>query len=135
MNGWAVKNAKGEIVRLRMTQATASLEEGETCVPVVIQEAGSGEVAPIAWLHNDPDRIDVCHTRTKEIWLGAWPKQVEHYTIPLYAHPPASADEGIRILKLIAELEYTENGMYTNAGKVAQQMAKTFLEAAAKGRP
>lgn len=43
-------------------------------------------VRPAAWMHDQPDRFDVIHAEAKALWLKAWPKQVEHYTIPLYRH-------------------------------------------------
>lgn len=43
-------------------------------------------VMPVAWLHDKPERYDVVHDEAKALWLKAWPKQVEHYTIPLYRH-------------------------------------------------
>jgi hypothetical protein len=39
---------------------------------------------PVAWMHDGEGRYDVCHRVAKDLWLNAWPKQVEHYTIPLY---------------------------------------------------
>lgn len=41
--------------------------------------------APAAWLHAEHRTAYVITNRVKEIWLGADPKHVEHYTIPLYA--------------------------------------------------
>jgi len=38
----------------------------------------------VAWLHDDPSRYDVIHDAAKSLWLKSFPKQVEHYTIPLY---------------------------------------------------
>jgi hypothetical protein len=40
---------------------------------------------PVAWLRDDGlDEPVACITnRVKEIWLAAWPQQVERYTIPL----------------------------------------------------
>lgn len=44
------------------------------------------KVEPRAWLHDGSKEhvIDVVTERIKMIWLGAAPKHVEHYTIPLY---------------------------------------------------
>lgn len=42
-------------------------------------------VRPVAWLHDQQGRYDVVHDEVKALWLKAWPKQVEHYTIPRYA--------------------------------------------------
>ena len=41
---------------------------------------------PVAWLHDQEGRYDVVHDEAKQLWLKAWPKQVEHYTIPLFRH-------------------------------------------------
>jgi len=41
---------------------------------------------PVAWLHEHPERCDVVHDEARALWLRARPKQVEHYTIPLYRH-------------------------------------------------
>lgn len=45
----------------------------------------AGPDKPVAWLRDDGlDEPVACITnRVKEIWLAAWPKQVERYTIPL----------------------------------------------------
>lgn len=57
-----------------------------------------------AWLHDDPERIDVCHDKAKNVWLKAWPQQVEHYTIALYRHPnPAPFIKAQRDEKVIFE--------------------------------
>jgi hypothetical protein len=59
-----------------------------------LQEAGARE--PVAWMHEcrhlDCDAEDgaVISAKSKEIWMGAKPEHVEHYTIPLYAHPPTT---------------------------------------------
>ena len=54
--------------------------------------AGCVQGEPVAWLHNDPDRLDVIHHKAKELWLKAWPKQVEHYTISLYTQAGVPED-------------------------------------------
>lgn len=59
-------------------------------------------VRPVAWLHDQPGRYDVVHDEAKAFWLKAWPKQVEHYTIPLYRHAerqPLSTDAACALLK------------------------------------
>ena len=59
-------------------------------------------VRPVAWLHDQPGRYDVVHDEAKAFWLKAWPKQVEHYTIPLYRHverQPLSTDAACALLK------------------------------------
>jgi hypothetical protein len=52
---------------------------------------------PVAWMHDQPGRVDVIHKQVKDLWLkmgqpaGFYkevaPAKVEHYTIPLYAAP------------------------------------------------
>jgi hypothetical protein len=56
------------------------------------------DAEPVAWLHdcppgNDCDAEDgaVISARSKAIWMEAKPEHVEHYTVPLYRHPPAVA--------------------------------------------
>ena len=59
-------------------------------------------VRPVAWMHDQPERYDVVHNEAKALWLKAWPKQVEHYTIPLYRHErrePLSTDAACALLK------------------------------------
>jgi len=59
-------------------------------------------VRPVAWLHDQPERYDVVHDEARALWLKAWPKQVEHYTIPLYRHAerqPLSTDAACALLK------------------------------------
>lgn len=59
-------------------------------------------IRPIAWLHDQPERYDVIHDEVKELWLRAKPKQVEHYTIPLYRRDlrePMSTDAACALLK------------------------------------
>lgn len=57
---------------------------------------------PTAWMHDQPERYDVVHDKAKALWLEAWPKQVEHYTIPLYRHAarqPLSTEDARALLK------------------------------------
>ena len=59
-------------------------------------------VRPVAWLHDQPERYDVVHDEAKALWLRALPKQVEHYTIPLYRHSerqPLSTEDACALLK------------------------------------
>ena len=59
-------------------------------------------VRPVAWLHDLPERYDVLHDEARALWLKAWPKQVEHYTIPLYRHEqrePLSTEAACALLK------------------------------------
>jgi len=56
-------------------------------------------VMPVAWLHDQHERYDVVHDKAKALWLKAWPKQIEHYTIPLYDQSALdkAADEILRL--------------------------------------
>lgn len=59
-------------------------------------------VTPVAWLHDQPNRYEVVHDEVKTLWLMAWPKQVEHYTIPLYRHQerePLSTEAACALLR------------------------------------
>lgn len=56
----------------------------------------------IAWFHDQEGRYDVIHNEVKELWLKSVPKQVEHYTIPLYLwleREPLSTDEACALLR------------------------------------
>lgn len=59
---------------------------------------------PVAWAHNQQGRYDVIHNEAKKLWLNANPKQVEHYTIPLYSHTdnkPLSTEAACALLKSV----------------------------------
>ena len=65
-------------------------------------------VRPAAWMHDQPGRFEAIHAEAKELWLKAWPKQVEHYTIPLYRHAerqPLSTDEACALLKNVLGID------------------------------
>lgn len=65
-------------------------------------------VRPAAWMHDQPDRFDVIHAEAKALWLKAWPKQVEHYTIPLYRHQerqPLSTDDACALLRNVLGID------------------------------
>lgn len=67
----------------------------------------------IAWLHDDPDRYDVIHTEAKKVWLKAFPKQVEHYTIPLYYHKDRQAlstDEACALVRKVIGIDPISDG-------------------------
>ena len=79
-------------------------DKGRTVSHKTMQEHGQVEcmVTPVAWLHDQPERYDVIHDEVKELWLRAKPKQVEHYTIPLYRRDlrePMSTDAACALLK------------------------------------
>ena len=72
------------------------------------------EQEPVAWMHDNEGRVDVCHDSVKKLWIKVRQKQntqfmreivpckVEHYNIPLYAYPkpaaPAVPEELIKLL-------------------------------------
>lgn len=61
-------------------------------------------VRPDAWMHDEPNRFEVIHNASKELWLKAWPKQVEHYTVPLFRHAerqPLSTEAARALLKCV----------------------------------
>lgn len=65
-------------------------------------------VRPVAWLHDQPGRYDVAHDMAKALWLKACPKQVEHYTIPLYLHEhrePLSTEAACALLKNVLGID------------------------------
>ena len=61
------------------------------------------EQEPVAWMHDNEGRVDVCHDSVKKLWIKVGQKQntqfmreivpckVEHYNIPLYAEPKPAA--------------------------------------------
>jgi hypothetical protein len=67
---------------------------------LLVGSSAGGDETPVAWMHDctDPKNCDigavngVIHDEVKRLWLEVKPKQVEHYTIPLYRRPaPAAA--------------------------------------------
>ena len=56
------------------------------------------DAEPVAYMHNTEGRVDVIHVSVRDLWLKCGqssgfyrekvPCKVEHYTIPLYTHPP-----------------------------------------------
>lgn len=57
---------------------------------------------PVAWMHEHPERYDVVHGEARSLWLQVHPKQVEHYTIPLYRHKrrkPMSTDAACELIR------------------------------------
>jgi hypothetical protein len=55
-------------------------------------------VRPVAWLHSEDGRYDVLHDEVKALWLKARPKQVEHYTIPLYVQKQLNTEEACALI-------------------------------------
>jgi len=61
-------------------------------------------VRPDAWMHDEPNRFEVIHDASKELWMKAFPKQVEHYTVPLFRHAerqPLSTESACALLKSV----------------------------------
>jgi len=68
-----------------------------------LRDAPPAKVEPVAWMHDrpGPGHVDVIHHTVKDLWLKVGqtqniqfmrelvPCKVEHYTTPLYDHPPA----------------------------------------------
>lgn len=70
-------------------------------------------VRPVAWLHDDSERVDVVHDEAKTLWLHVRPKQVEHYTIPLYLREhkqQLSTDEACTLIKNTLGASAVEDG-------------------------
>lgn len=91
------------------TCADCRTERTETMTTTPIA-AGPNDVTvrPAAWMHDQSDRFDVIHAEAKALWLKAWPKQVEHYTIPLYRHQerqPLSTDDACALLRNVLGID------------------------------
>ena len=83
-------------------------------------------VRPVAWLHDQPERYDVVHDEAKALWLKAWPKQVEHYTIPLYRRERDAAWWAL-VMGAAAALEDAANCLREpDAKKAAEGAAKHY---------
>ena len=49
-----------------------------------IEYAAAAKQKPIvAYMHDGENRFDVVHAAVKQVWDGARPSHLEHYTIPL----------------------------------------------------
>ncbi len=112
--------------------ANARLHEVATACATAEQErdAALARVAelerqePVAWMHDQPNRVDVIHRDVKELLQRVpgsnrgihRPLDVsEHYTIPLYAHPVAQAQHSVldddMVLQIFADnAEHSERG-------------------------
>ena len=87
-------------------------------------------VRPVAWLHDGDGRYDVVHDKAKALWLKAWPKQVEHYTIPLYRREQDAAWWAL-VMEAAAALEDAANCLRDpDAKKAAEGAAKHYRTAA-----
>lgn len=111
-NGWgcaghedvkAALNELREIMRNNFQSAAPSAPPGAQPVQdKPDQNAGR----PIAWLHNDPDRIDVCHDEAKKVWMTVRPTHVEHYTIPLFRNDDIAA--AVKLLDEILSIGFED---------------------------
>lgn len=75
---------------------------GGTERPTGAEQATEESDGPIAWLHDQPGRYEVLHEKVKALWMKSYPKQVEHYTIPLYQYvkrQPLSTEAARALLK------------------------------------
>lgn len=74
-----------------------ALEKQEGTLPIAAStrpdEHAGDSGPPDAWLHEDQQSAYVITDRVKGLWLASWPKQVEHYTIPLYRDALKTASE------------------------------------------
>ena len=74
-----------------------------------------GAVPVIAWMHDDPNRVDVIHNKVKDFIVKASPlnhrpmDKAEHYTIPLYAAPQQPA-QGQWISNKLSPLSQEHSG-------------------------
>lgn len=82
------------------------------------------EAEPVAWLHDDPARIDVIHAKVKAVLVGArdnagyllrpQPDKSEHYSIPLYTHPPRARGQEAEPAQWISDPHDIEQGQMLN---------------------
>jgi len=122
--GDAIVSIVGErdAARAQLARASAAL--------VVEQE-------PVAWLHDTEGRVDVIHSQVKQLWLkmgqpnGFYrekvPCRVEHYTIPLYAHPQPSADDARRTLLEVSKVGFEFAATLTDHNLVHEFNGKEYL--------
>lgn len=99
------------------------MTETMTTTPIA---AGPNDVTvrPAAWMHDQPDRFDVIHAEAKALWLKAWPKQVEHYTIPLYRHQerqPLSTDDACALLRNVLGIDPVLDGNMLKMLRMVEQ--------------
>lgn len=94
---WALVTGKGYV---NVTTAIAKLEQERDAVLARVAELERQE--PVAWMHDQPNRVDVIHRDVKDLLQRVpgsnrgihRPLDVsEHYTIPLYAAPVAQAQQ------------------------------------------
>ncbi len=90
--------------------ARSDLFRGDNAEPVTAQPAASAE--PVAWMHDEPGRVDVIHTAVKKLlhdsheaagYLHRPLDKSGRYTIPLYAAPVAaqpSVPEGWKLVPI-----------------------------------
>lgn len=76
------------------------VERGRPEALIAACKARGEDVRPVAWLHDDPNRVDVIHTKVKDLLVKSRDAaghlhrpldKSEHYTIPLYATPQPAA--------------------------------------------
>ena len=96
---------------------------------------GDSAPEPVAWMHDADNRPDCISDDVKKVLLASTPKIAEHYTIPLYAHPPvqtadvrAMTDQQILDIADYYDMgtselftEFTEAGLLTFARALLEQ--------------
>lgn len=63
----------------------------------------------VAYMHDGDGRVDCIHSQVRDLWLKAWPKQVERYTIPLVRLPQRKPMTTERAKELMRETLGVEN--------------------------
>lgn len=91
--------APAELVRLVLAQKNLEIRALESGMRVIRAAPQPDTVEPVAWMHDE--RVDVIHDSVKKL-LGDYQEspsylhrkldRTQHYTIPLYTHPPAKPD-------------------------------------------
>lgn len=96
------------------------------------------DVRPVAWLHDQPERYEALHDKAKALWLKAKPKQVEHYTIPLYRHVerhPLSTEAACSLLKNELGIDPMLNGNMLKIVRLVEQAHGIGHSVAISGGP
>ncbi|MCL1485172.1 hypothetical protein MIH18_23525 (plasmid) [Marinobacter sp. M3C] len=118
--GLLVKSEAGSLAAVHNLGRVTWLDD---CVAGPVEREASaqdgGEV--VAWMHNNPERCDVIHTKVKDFITKASPlnhrpmSPAEHYTIPLYTNPPS------------AVVPEDEVSLQDAANKVCQHLPKNMV--------
>ena len=85
---------------------------GRRFEPLNDAKGGQPSAEPVAWMHDDPKRVDVIRESVRKLLRDSADSaghlhrpldKSERYTIPLYAHPPAAEIEALR--QLLADIK------------------------------